>query len=323
MSAYFLTSPDELLLRKQVETLAKKVPVEAVSAHDVNFAEFARDAMGTSLFADQRVVWLQEVAALPTGKKTIGLLADLCAKAPDSTTLVFSQTTHFEGDYRKATSFKSGALYKALVASCDHRDIILKGRALTEWVRSYALSQYQLDLSEPQVNALLESCLQMPSLIDSELRKFALLKRPEAEASIADDTFRTVLARMPGQNVRDMVDAAMARDAKVIGMAIEFYRSQDGGPMLFTELYRGCERLLAILTDPQYASRPNFKNLHSFVQKKLASAALRWRPDELVRNLRLITDAEFRMRTGRAMGRTPAEAERNLVLVLLKQMFGK
>jgi DNA polymerase III delta subunit len=323
MPAYFLTSTDELLLRKQVETLAKKVPVEAISAHDVNLAEFTRDAMGTSLFTEQRVVWLQEVAALPIGKKTIGLLADLCLKAPDSTVLVFSQTTHFEGDYRKAASFKSGALFKALTASCDHRNIVLKGRALTEWVRSYALSQYQLDLNESQVNALLESCLQMPSLIDSELRKFALLKRPGAEASIADDTFRTVLARMPGQNVRDMVDAAMARDSKVIGMAIEFYRSQDGGPLLFAELYRGCERLLAILTDPQYASRPNFKNLHSFVQNKLANAARQWHPEEILRNLRLITDAEFRLRTGRAMGRTPAEAERNLVLVLLKQLFGK
>ncbi len=323
MPAYFITSPDELLLRKQVETLAKKVPIETFSAHDANLAEFTRDAMSTSLFADQRVIWLQEVHAFPAGKKTIGILADLCAKAPEGTLLVFSQTTHFEGDYRKAANFKSGALHKALVATCERRDITLKGRALTEWVRTYARSQYQLDLSEAQVNSLLESCMQMPSLIDSELRKFALLKRQGAEASIADDTFRTVLARMPGQNVRDMVDAAMARDSKVFGMAVEFYRSQDGGPLLFTELYRGCERLLAILTDPQYASHPNFKNLHSFVQKKLASAAYRWQPDELLRNLRLITDAEFRTRTGRSMGRTPAEAERNLVLVLLKQMFGK
>ena len=323
MPAYFITSPDELLLRKQVETLAKSVPIEAFSSHDANLAEFTRDAMSTSLFAQERVIWLQEVHALPTGKKTVGILADLCAKAPDNTLLVFSQTTHFEGDYRKAASFKSGALHKALAASCEHRDIALKGRALTEWVRTYARSQYQLDLSEAQVNSLLESCMQMPSLIDSELRKFALLKRQGSEASIADDTFRTVLAKMPGQNVRDIVDAAMARDSKVFGMVVEFYRSQDGGPLLFTELYRGCERLQAILTDPQYASRPNFKNLHSFVQKKLAIAAHRWQPDELLRSLRLITDAEFRLRTGRALGRTPAEAERNVVLVLLKQMFGK
>lgn len=321
MPAHFLTAPDELLIRKQVEILAKDVPLEISSAYEANLADFARDALGTSLFADRRVVWLQDIAALPTGKKTISLLTYLCAKIPASTILILSQTTHFEGDYRKVSNFKSSAIHKALVAACSHRDITLKGKALMEWVRNHSRSQYQINLNESQVQALLEGCLQMPSLVDSELRKFALLKRPGAMASIAEETFHAVLAKMPGQNVRDLVDAAMARDSRAMGMAIDLYRSHDGGPLLFTELYRASERLLAILTDPQYASRPNFRNLHSFVQRKLASAAFKWRPEELLRNLRLITDAEFRLRTGRAMGKSPAEAERNLVLMLLKQMF--
>jgi DNA polymerase III delta subunit len=323
MPAHFLTATDDLLLREQVEAIAAGIPLDVFSAHEIALADFTRDALSASLFSEQRAVWLQEVQAFPTGKKTISLLTDMCHRLPSEMVLVLSQNIFFEGDYRKAASFKSGALQKALATVCQHREISLKGRALNEWVRSRALNEYQIELSESQVQFLLDACMQMPSLADAELRKFALLKRPGAAAAIADETFRTVLTRTPGQNVRDLVDTALSRDSKALTMTVDLYRHHDGGPLLFTELYRGCERLLAILTDPQYASRAFFKNLHPFVQRKLAGAAHRWQAEELLRNLTFITDAEFRLRTNRTMGRTTAEAERNLVLVLLKQMFGK
>lgn len=323
MPAFFITSTDELLLREEVASIAKGIHVETTSAYEANLSEFIRDATGISLFAESRVLWLQEVAALPSNKKTIGLLTELCAKLPDKTSLILSQTTYFEADYRKSASFKSGALNKALSAACNTRDVSLKGRALAEWVRSHASSRYQIELSEFQVQALLDGCMQMPSLVDAELRKFSLLKKEGVKASIADETFHAVLARMPGQNVRDLVDAVVARKSSALGMAVELYRSQDGGPLFFSELYRSFERLLAILTDPQYSSRPLFRGMHSFVLKKLSASARMWRPEELVRNLQLITEAEYRLRTTGALGKSLSDSERNLVLVLLKEMFRK
>ncbi len=322
MPSYFLTGPDDLLLRERVKTLAQKRPLETHYSQDLDFNQFAATVTTGDLFTSQRAIWLKNIANLPRDRKTMSWLSDICRRLPRETLLVFSQNTHFEGDYRKAASFRDSALRKNLEKAVNQSlQLEMKGTALREWVRQRALERHGLKLTPSQMNRLIDSCLQMPSLIDSELMKFSLLKKPEDTVPVREEVFTFVLTRALGQGTRDMIDATLARDNQAFVLAQEGYRQQEAGWRFFSDLYRGFRRLVMIRSDPQYRSRPEFRGMHQFMLNKLKSAAARWRTSSLLEALTLITQAEFRQRTNRVLGRSSLDAERNLVLVLIKQLF--
>jgi len=321
MPSYFFTSQDDLLLREEAEKASRSADLEVFYGHDLNLADFEHRLTTASLFSKTRAVWLKDVALLPRGKRTVSRLKNLCARIPQETALVLSQNTYFGGDYRKASEFRSSALRKHLEKAADvTKEIALKGRALREWAVSRALKRYGLKLNPSQADRLAEACLQLPSMMDSELMKLSLLRPENVEVPVREEVFSFVLTRTLGQGIRELVDTALARDKKAFSIAQDVFRRQETGGRLFSDLYRGFQRLLAIRTDPQHRSRPEFKGMHRFVQQKLTTAAARWSAPAIIRALTLITDAEFRQRTNRILGHSSQQAERNLVLLLLKQL---
>ena len=321
MPAYFITAPDDLLLREKASSLASGEQLETHYAAEIDLPAFASAALAADLFSARRAIWLKEVAAFARGKRTLSLLTDTCKRLPAETTLILSQNTYFEGDFRKASSFRSSALKKhleTLVAAAFHLE--LKGAALREWTRRRALEHHGLQLTPPQVARLIEAGSQMPSLIDSELLKLSLLKQPGVKVPVRQEVFDFVVSRAFGQGLREVVDAVLARESGAFRLAQELYQQQEAGPRPWSDLYHGLQRLLLIQTDPQYRSRPEFRGVHEFVLARLKAAAARWRPRALLQALALVTEAEFRQRTNRTAGHSPLEAERNLTFLLLKQL---
>lgn len=321
MPSYFFTSQDDLLLREEAEKASRNTDIEVFYGQDLNLTDFKHRLTTASLFTETRAVWLKDVAHLPRGKRTISQLTDLCARIPQEITLILSQNTYFDGDYRKESDFRSSALRKQLEKAADiTKEIALKGRALREWAVTRALKRYSLKLSSSQADRLAEACLQLPSMMDSELMKFSLLRKSDVVVPVREEVFSFVLTRTLGSGIRELVDTALARDKKAFSLAQDVFRQQETGGRLFSDLYRGFQRLLAIRTDPQHRSRPEFRGMHRFVQQKLAAAAARWSTPAAIKALTLITDAEFRQRTNRILGHSSQQAERNLVLLLLKQL---
>jgi|GEM_PF-2568453 len=321
MPSYFFTSQDDLLLREEAEKASRGVDIEIFYGLDLNLVDFEHRLTTAGLFTEARAVWLKNVAQLPKGKRTVSRLTNLCARVPQDTALILSQDTYFEGDYRKASEFRSSALRKQLEKAADiTKDIALKGRALRDWAVNRALKRYRLKLTSSQADRLSEACLQLPSMMDSELMKLSLLRQSDVVVPVREEVFSFVLTRALGSSIRDLVDSALARDKKAFLLTQDVFRRQDTGGRLFSDLYRGFQRLLAIRTDPQHRSRPEFKGMHRFVQQKLTEASGRWSAPAIIKALTLITDAEFRHRTNRVIGHSSQQAERNLVLLLLKQL---
>jgi len=322
MPSYFFTSQDNLLLHEEAVKASRNTNIEVFYSQDLNLADFEHRLTTASLFTETRAVWLKDVAHLPKGKRTISRLANLCIRIPQETALILSQNTYFGGDYRKASDFRSSALRKQLEKSVGvTKEILLKGKALREWAITRALKRYSLKLNTSQADRLAEACLQLPSMMDSELMKLSLLRQSDVVVPVREEVFSFVLTRTLGHGIRELVDAALARDKKAFSLAQDVFRRQETGGRLFSDLYRGFQRLLAIRTDPQHRSRPEFRGMHRFVQQKLTTAAARWSAPVIIRALTLITDAEFRQRTSRILGHSSQQAERNLVLLLLKQLF--
>ena len=321
MPSYFFTSQDDLLLHEEAEKVSRDADIEIFYGSDLNLVDFEHRLTTSGLFVEARAAWLKDVVHLPRGKRTASRLANLCARIPQDTVLILSQNTYFEGDYRKTSDFRSSALRKQLEKAVDiAKEIALKGRALREWAVSRALKRYSLKLNSSQADRLAEACLQLPSMMDSELMKLSLLRQSDVVVPVREEVFSFVLTRALGSGIRDLVDSTLARDKKAFSLAHDMFRRQDTGGRLFSDLYRGFQRLLAIRTDPQHRSRPEFKGMHRFVQQKLTTAAARWSTPAAIKALTLITDSEFRHRTNRVLGHTSQQAERNLVLLLLKQL---
>ncbi len=322
MPSYFFTSQDDLLLYEETEKVSRGSELETYYCQDVSLADLARDITTAGLFSESRALWLKDVANLPKGKRTHARLKAMCENIPRKTSLIFSQNTYFGGDYRKASDFRSSTLRKNLQQTVDtFKEISLKGKALRDWTLNRALKHHGLKLTSSQADRLSEACLQLPSMMDSELMKLSLLRQEDVEVPVRENVFSFVLNRTLGQSIRDLIDAVLARDKRAFSLTQDVFRQQETAGRLFADLYRGFQRLLAIRSDPQYRSRPEFKGMHQFVQRKLATAASRWSAPAIIQALTAITDAEFRQRTNRIMGHSPQTAERNLVLLLLRQLL--
>lgn len=322
MPTCFITGKDELLIREEVRKLARKVEVDVFHTDDVKLDAFTQHATTSDLFSSERVLWLKDVASLPRSKKTAEMLAALCKRIPAHTTVVFSQNLDFGDDYRKASAFRSSAVAQALEKAVDRAiEPKLVGRQLRRWILTHAEKSYGLRLEERQAEELAQLADERPALVDMELRKLSLLKQPGATASVRDPVFRAVVSRAIGGRMRQLVDTALERDIQAFNLAADASRTESLGHDFYRDFYRGLQRLLAIRTDPQFRSRPEFKALPQFVVEKLRAAAPKWSTQSLLDALVLVTRAEFRMRTGRVAGRSPQAAELNLLLMLLKQVF--
>jgi len=322
MPTCFIAGKDELLIREEVRKLARKLEVEVFHADDVKLDAFTRHATTSDLFSSERVLWLKDVALLPRTKKTAQALATLCERVPAHTTVVFSQNTDFGGDYRKASAFRNSAVAKLLGKAVDRTiEPRLAGRQLRRWILTHAQKVYGLRLEERQAEELARLADERPALVDMELRKLSLLKKPDTTAGVREPVFRAVVSRAIGGRMRQLVDAALERDLRAFSLAMDAARTESLGHGFYRDFYRGLQRLLIIRTDPQFRARAEFRSLPQFMVEKLRAAAPRWSTESLLRALALVTWAEFRLRTGRVAGKSPQAAELNLVLLLLKRVF--
>jgi len=322
MPSYLVTAPDPLLLDEQVGRLTGGRDVESYYAADISLRELIGRVSTLDLFSGARAFWLKEIAALPATKKTARELAQLVGALPGSSLLVFSQDTYFGGDWQARKKFQSG-LKKGL-ASLVQREVEvnpMKPPQLARWVQERAKEHHRLNLPAHQVQALVESCAELPSLIDKELEKLALLKPRQGAGTITEAWFKASLAPTWSYQVGRIVDAVLAREPEAYHLLIRLYRRESITARLLPELYRGLLKLYWLLTDSESRSRPEFVRAPGWQMDKLRRAAQRWRGATLLKALRVITDTEFRQRTGRMGGKTPLDGERDLLLLMLRRLY--
>lgn len=321
MPSYLVTASDPLLLDEQIRRLMGERDVESHYARDVTLKELTIRVSTLDLFTSARGFWLKNIDALQATKKTKRELAGLVSALPKDAVLVFSQNTYFEGDWRARSRFEKGALRKAVGELVDKQvEADLRPRQLAGWIRKQGEERYGLKLPQYQVDALIEACAGLPSLIDGELRKLALLKRREGD-TIAEAWFKVGLAHTWSYQVGRIVDAVLAREMEAYRLLLRVYHRESVIARLLPELYHGLVRLYWILSDPDFRSRTEFRGMQTWRLDKLQATARRWQRESLLQALTVITDTAFRVRTGGMGGRTPQEAERDLLLVMLRRLY--
>jgi len=328
MPSYLVTASDPLLLSQEVRKLLGDRDVESHYAGEIPLMELAARMSTLDLFASERGFWLRDVAALQASKKTTRELTLLSEAVPPDSVLVFSQNTFFGGDWRARGKFQSGALRKALASIVQQEvEVSLGRRQLAAWVENRALKQYELGLPEYQVEALIDSCVELPSLIDRELEKLALLKSKKGTGTITEAWFKVALAPTWSYQVGKIVDSVLAREPEAYKLLIRMYRREAVAPRLLSELYRGLVKLYWILSDSDFRSRPEFRGAQKWRIDRLRAASRMWQRESILKALCVITDTEFRQRTGRIAGRkspeheASLEPERDLLLVMLKRLY--
>lgn len=320
MRSYLVTASDPLLLRERVAELMGDREVESYYAGDISLRELAARVSTLDLFSSARGFWLKDINALQATKKTKRELAMLATALPGDAVLVFSQDTYFGGDWLAQRRFEQGALRRAVAEVVDQQvEASVHPRKLAGWVRQRAEERYGLKLAAYQVDTLIDVCADLPSLIDGELKKLALLKTREGD-TISENWFKIVLARTWSYSAAKIADAVLARRTDAYRFLLRIYRRESIIARLLPELYRGLLRLYWIRSDPDFRSRPEFRRV-GWRLEKLQEAARRWRREALLKALTVVTDTAFRLRTGRMGGRTPQEAERDLLLLMLRRLY--
>lgn len=321
MATRLITAIDNLIISENVRSLCGGAPTYSFYADELELSEIASRISALDLFQMQTSYWIKEVRRLPATTKTERTLEQIIRITPKSTELIFSQEMHFDGDFLERVKFQNSKIFKLLKELVDdYKDIPFSITSLRRWVQQRALNNHGISLSESQLDRLIAACGELPALIDGELEKLALLKKRKEAQRIPDELFERCISKTIGNEFNRIRDLILRRDLKAIRLLFEIYKKEPIGAQLLRELYRNLELIYLIKSGEEPSTNEALKAISTFRRKFLLEVSQKWELSSVVKAKRLITDAEFRHRTGRTAGKDPIEAERNLLALLIKQL---
>ncbi len=318
MSSWLITGLDNLLISEKVKAISKGADIRSYYFDEINLSEMMAEVSTADLFSSGICYWLKEVGRLPATRKSVKSIGKLIGSLTGETKLIVSQQTHFGGDFLLRKRFLGSSFFKALVKLFDkHIDITID---LAQWTRERARKNYGLELSSEQVELLVSGSNDLPCLIDSELKKLALLKTKKQVQRIADTTFKWLVSSTSQDGLWVVRDLVMRKDTRALKALIQTYKQQSIGFALLRELYRSFSTLhLYLIATPEEKAHL-LRGMSFRARKNLEAYKKLWDEKALLTAMLHITEAEFVHRTGRTAGMDPDQAERDLLVLLIKKL---
>ncbi len=319
MPTWFITGIDELVIAEKVYSICKGIEVTSFYANEVDLSSLTSRLSSANLFSLEEAYWIKEVNRLSFNKRTEKSLRELISSAPTSTILIFSQELYFDGEYVESKKFEEGTLAKLLKELADHFvDIPYSPFAVNRWAEQRALNRYALLLSKNQVEKIVSMSRELPSLIDSELRKLALLKTRAELERVPDEWFERIVTKTIGNELNEIREMILEKNMSAIYLLFEVYKREPIGPALLSELHRSLETIYKLKTEEGMGAVKGKSETRKMAH--LRSMAKRWTLEDVIKAMRIITETLFKQRTGRVAGKSPDEAQRNSLAILIKQI---
>ncbi len=321
MATYLITATDDLLISKKLKEVSGDAETRSFYADEADLNALASSISTLNLFEIRSCYLVKEVKRLSLTKRTEKLLTRLVSSTPEETKLIFTQEMHFDGEYAERMKFQESKLFKLLKDLVDkHINVAFGVSELKRWVLETALVDYGLVLGSNQIDVLVSSCRELPSLIDAELKKLSLLKTRTEPQSIPNEYFERVVTKTVGNVFNDIRDLILRKDLKALPLLFEIYKREPIGFELMRDLYRNLQSLYVLKTDGEGGKLRAVRGISDYRRRFLLEIARRWSLDALVRAKALITETEFRHRTGRSAGKSLTEAERDLIALMVKSL---
>ena len=321
MPSWFILGIDNLIISEKVLEICDRIQPKSFYADEVELDELADSILSPDLFSESSQYWIKEVSRLRFSKKVENVLERLLKLLPDKTNLIVSQETYFGGEYGEFRRFEESRLFKKLKElASNFVEVRLGYGALRRWVEKRAKEKYGLILRPSQVEALVFSALELPSLIDCELKKLSLLKTRDRVEEIADTVFQLSISKTLSSEFSQVRNLVLARDMNAIPALFEMYRREARGAELLRDLYRNFELLQKVKVASRAETELLLKRVGETRKRLILESSANWSPASVVSALRLITETEFKSRTGRIGGKTPDTAERDMIAILIKKL---
>ena len=303
MPVHLIIARDPLIAAEAArELFPAGVSVERHYGSDLDIDAVFNQLASHDLFASRQSFHYVDVMEMKQTKQGTLRLAEILRSVDDDTTVVCTQVISADTRSEEDRKVKSAAL-KVWIDAARVQDLrrVSDSAQASTWIATRARGTHGLALTRRQCERLYEVNGESMALVESELRKLALLKATDQLQPVPDNVIEQMVAGNPQARFYELADAILAGARDAIARLHEWFEIEPETHRLLNEMRR---RFLGLRMIGQGISvQP------PFFERQLRNFERQWKGGRLERAIVLTAELELRLKSGETVGESSKDAE--------------